>query len=41
MTIDVAKDRYLLVKSIDEKLHDWNGQKYIIAVDKSDLRFDK
>lgn len=41
ITIYVVKDRYLLVKSIDEKLHDWNGGKYIIAVDKSNLGFDK
>ena len=34
ITIDMSNDRYLLVKSIDGKLHDWNDQKYIIAVDK-------
>ena len=35
MTMDIANnDRYLLVKSVDGNLHDWNGGKYIIAVDK-------
>lgn len=37
ITIDVANDRYLLVKSIDRKLYDWKDGKYIIAVDKLDL----
>ncbi|NVJ53927.1 MAG: hypothetical protein HWD90_09520 [Campylobacteraceae bacterium] len=37
ITFDMANDRYLLVKSINGKLHDWNGGKYIIAVDKENL----
>lgn len=37
ITINVTKDRYLFVKSIDGKLYDGNGGKYIIAVDKNKL----
>ena len=41
MTTSTAKNRYLLVKSVDGKLHDWNNGKYIIAVDKFDLGFEE
>ena len=41
ITIDMANDRYLLVKSINGKLYDLKDGKYIIAVDKSDLGFDE
>lgn len=36
----VAKDRYLLVKSIDGKIYDFNGEKYIIAVDKKSVEIE-
>jgi hypothetical protein len=40
ITIDMANDRYLLVKSINGKLYDRNDGKYIIAVDKEKLGFE-